>query len=69
MSDMVWFQKFLIGKNHLKRTIKTLVEETPSINLHGRNFTNKTPRPIGISQIEEGLIGRNENHGSLQCKI
>jgi hypothetical protein len=56
VTDPVWFQKFPVGKNTLGKTVKTLVEGTPSINKEGRTFTNKTPRRIGISRIEEGLV-------------
>jgi hypothetical protein len=36
--------------------VKTLVEGTVGIKLEGHTFTNKTPRRIGISRMEEGLV-------------
>ena len=55
-TDFVWFQKFHIGKNTLDKTVRTLVEGIHGINLEGQTFSNKTPRRIGINQVEEGLV-------------
>jgi hypothetical protein len=55
-TEFVWFQKFHVGKNTLDKTVRTLVEGTPGINLEGRTFSDKIPRRIGISQMEEGLV-------------
>jgi hypothetical protein len=55
-TDQVWFLKSPVGKNPLGRTVKALVEGTERINKEGRTFTNKTPRRIGISRMEEGLV-------------
>ena len=56
VTDSAWFQKSPVGKNTLGKTVKTLVEGTPGISKEGRTFTNKTPRRIGITQMEEGLV-------------
>jgi hypothetical protein len=55
-TNQVWFLKFPVGKNPLGKTVKALVEGTEGINKEGRTFTNKTPRRIRISRMEEGLV-------------
>jgi hypothetical protein len=45
-----------IGKNLLEKIVKMLVEGTLGINTEKRTFTNKTPRRIGITRMEEGMV-------------
>ena len=56
IADPVWFQKSPVGKNTLGKTVKALVDGTPGISKEGRTFTNKTPRRIGITRMEESLV-------------
>jgi hypothetical protein len=54
--DNVWFLKILVGKNMLGQTVKQLILNMPEIKANGRNFSNKTPRRIGISRMEEAMV-------------
>lgn len=55
-NDIVWFQPRPVGKNTLCHMVKNLIESTPGIDLAGRMFTNKTPRRMGITRMEEAHI-------------
>jgi hypothetical protein len=54
--DDVWFLKTPVGKNTLGQTVKQLILNTPEIKANGRVFSNKTPRQIAISRMEEALV-------------
>ena len=43
-------------KNPLGRTVKTLEEGTLGINTKGYTLTNKTPKRIRITKMEEGMV-------------
>jgi hypothetical protein len=54
--EQVWFLKSHVGKNPLGRTVKTLVEGMLGINTKEHTLTNKTPKRIGITRMEEGMV-------------
>jgi hypothetical protein len=54
-SDYVWFLKTPIGKNTLSKICKELIEGA-GIEAKGCEFSNKTPRRIGISKMEVALV-------------
>jgi hypothetical protein len=56
MTNTVWFLKTPVGKNTLGRICKDLIDGTAGIEANGRVFSNKTPRRIGISQMEDAYI-------------
>jgi hypothetical protein len=55
-NDDVWFLKTPIGKNTLGQMIRSIILSTPGIEPKGRTFSNKTPRRIGISRMEEAQV-------------
>jgi hypothetical protein len=55
-NDDVWFLKTPVGKNTLGQTVRQIILSTLGIDPKGRNFSNKTPRRIGISRMEEALV-------------
>ena len=54
-SDSVWFLKMPVGKNTLSKICKELIEGA-GIDAGGRVFSNKTPRRIGISRMEDAHV-------------
>ena len=55
-NEDVWFLKTPVGKNTLGQTVKQIILSTPGIDPKGRTFSNKTPRHIGISRMEEAQV-------------
>jgi hypothetical protein len=56
LTNEVWFLKTPVGKNTLGQTVKNIILATPEIKANGRIFSNKTPRRIGISRMEEAEV-------------
>lgn len=59
-NDHVWFYRSAVGRNTLGKTVKALIESCEGIDLAGRKFTNKTPRRIGISRLEQALVPQDK---------
>ena len=51
----MWFLKTAVGKNTLSKICKDLIEGA-RIDPKGRVFSNKTPRRIGISRMEDANV-------------
>jgi hypothetical protein len=54
-NDDVWFLKIPVGKTSLSKICKELIEGA-GIDAKGRVFSNKTPRRIGISRMEDAHV-------------
>jgi hypothetical protein len=54
-NDVVWFLKRPVGKNSLSKICKELIEGA-SIDARGRVFSNKIPRRIRISRMEDAHV-------------